>query len=250
MRSHVTLAAVLILGLAQAAPAQSPADRERARIHERLGWENMKAEAWDAAAKSFSQAVEIDPDFDFAYYGLGRAQMAQRKYSDAITTLTKCRDLYRAQAGRQFSNAQEAQRYRNNRLIEIDDQIRQVQSGPQTASRQDMLRQLQNYRRDLQNEIQRGTNMTIGGSVPAYVSLSLGSAYFRAGQLAEAEREYKAAIEADSKSGEAMQNLAVVYMETGRFAEAAASIAAAKKTGFRVNPALEEDIKSRRKSGS
>ena len=45
------------------------------------------------------------------------------------------------------------------------------------------------------------TTSTIESSVPAWVSLSLGSAYFRSGKLADAEREYKAAIAADPTIG-------------------------------------------------
>jgi Flp pilus assembly protein TadD len=90
--------------------------------------------------------------------------------------------------------------------------------------------------------------MSITTGVPAWVSLSLGSAYFRSGKLAEAEREYKEAIATDSRSGEAHNNLAVVFLETGRVAEADASIKEAKKAGFRVNPQLEQDIKDRLKS--
>ena len=37
------------------------------------------------------------------------------------------------QAGKQFSNQQEAQQYRRDQLKEIDEVIRQYQSGPQTA---------------------------------------------------------------------------------------------------------------------
>ena len=59
------------------------------------------------------------------------------------------------------------------------------------------MRQLQNVRRDVQENMQRGNNMSIETSVPAWVSLALGSAYFRSGQLADAEREYKAAIASD-----------------------------------------------------
>ena len=80
----------------------------------------------------------------------------------------------------------------------------------------DMLRQIQNVRRDIQESMQRGNNMSIESTVPAWVSLALGSAYFRSGQLEDAEREYKAAIAADPRAGEAHNNLAVVYFETNR----------------------------------
>jgi tetratricopeptide (TPR) repeat protein len=228
--------------------AQTAADREKARVQNRLGWDDMKSEAWAKAARSFQNAIDLDPTFEIPYYGLGRANMALKKFVDAISAYERCRDLYRAQAGRQFSNAQEAQRYRNDRMIEIDEQIRLTQSGPMTIAMQDLLRQLQNVKRDLQDSIQRGNSMTIATPVPAYVSLALGSAYFRTGRLADAEREYKATIEADSRSGEALSNLAVVYLETERFDLALSSIEAAKKTGFKVNPELEKVIRSKAKN--
>jgi tetratricopeptide (TPR) repeat protein len=242
-------AAIVLIGAAFPASAQFKPERERARIQNRLGWENMKAEAWAAAAKSFQQAIEIDPEFEIAYYGLGRADMALKQYVDAIAAYTKCRDLYRALAGRQFSNAQEAQRYRNNRITEIDEQIRSVQSMPPGAQSADLMRQLQNQKRDLQDSIQRGTTaISIENTVPAYVSLALGSAYFRAQRFEDAEREYKAAITADSKAGEAHNNLAVVYLETGRYEEAEKALKAAEKSGFRVNPMLKEDIIAKKKA--
>ena len=69
--------------------------------------------------------------------------------------------------------------------------------------------------------------------VPAWVSLSLGSAYFRSGKLADAEREYKAAIDADGRSGEALNNLAVVYLETERFASRSARCRPQRRRGSR-----------------
>src|SRR2546423_43365 len=79
--------------------------------------------------------------------------------------------------------------------------------------------------------------------LPTWISLALGSAYFRAGAMADAEREYRAAIGVDPKLGEAHNNLAVVFMLTGRFADAEQEIKAAEKSGFRVNPQLKEDLK-------
>ena len=78
---------------------------------------------------------------------------------------------------------------------------------------------------------------------PAWISIALGSAYFRSGAMPDAEREYLAAIKADPKLGEAHNNLAVVYLLTQRYAEANGEIKAAEKSGFRVNPQLKEDLK-------
>lgn len=249
MRRHLALV-VVVLTIGSSAAAQPASDRQRARLQNRLAWESMKAEAWPEAARLFQQAISLDSTYEYAYYGLGRANMAMKKYVEAIAALEKCQELYRAQAGRRFANAQEAQRYRRDRIIEIDDQIRQVQAMPQTMQTADLLRQLQNLRREEQDRIQRGNNMNIDTTIPAYVSLSLGSAYFRSGKLADAEREYKAAIAADPKAGEAHNNLAVVYLETGRAAEADRAVAAAERVGHRVHPQLKKEIKDRLKQGT
>ena len=224
----------------------SPGEREKSRAQNRLGWEQMRSEGFEQAVKHFQEAVAIDPEFEMPFYGLGRAHMALKQYVSAISALTRCRDLYRAQVGRQFSNQQDAQRYRNNRITEIDEMIRQVQSGPQTIQAQDQLRQLQEQKRQVQDIIARGNNVTIEATVPAWVSLSLGSAYFRSGKIADAEREYKATIEVDKNSGEALNNIAVVYLETNRIGEAEAAVKNAKKAGFKVNPQLEQAIKDRK----
>lgn len=246
--STLPIRTALILTVAvTAVGAQVTPERERARPHYRKGWELMRVEAWSDATKEFQSAIDIDPQFEDAYYSLGRAEMALKKYADAINAYSKSRDLYRAQAGRQFSNQQDAQRYRQDRLTEIDEMIRQAQTGSQNLASQERMRQLQEYRRQLQLNFQRGGNITIENSVPAFVSLALGSAYFRAGRLEDAEREYKAAIAIDPKTGEAHSNLAVVYFETGRYDEAERSVTAAEKAGYKVHPQLKEDIKKRRK---
>jgi len=238
---------LILIGLTASAAAQPALERTKARTQNRLAWDLMKSEKFEEAKKAFQAAVEIDPTFEMPYYGLGRAHMALREYVSAISALSRCRDLYKSQVGRQFTNQQEAQRYRNDRIIEIDEMIRQVQTGPQTIQAQDQMRQLQDQKRQLQDIIARGNNITIASGVPVWVSLSLGSAYFRSGKLADAETTYKEAIEADPKAGEAHSNLAVVFLETQRYAEALSAINAAKKTGFKVNPELEKAIREKAK---
>ncbi|MEO5895044.1 MAG: tetratricopeptide repeat protein [Vicinamibacterales bacterium] len=231
-----------------AASAQPSGLRDRATIPYNLGVENMRAEAWPEAEKAFRTAIDIDPQFEMAYYMLGRTYMAGKSFTQAAAAYERCRAIYRQQDGRQFSNAHERQRNRDTRLREIDEVIRSYLSGPQTAAILDAIRQLQNQRRDIQEAMNRGAStMTLSVSVPSYVLSSLGSAYFRMGKLADAEREYKAAIAADPKAGEAYSNLAVVYMETGRLVDAEKSVRSAEKIGFRVHPQLKEDIKNRKK---
>jgi tetratricopeptide (TPR) repeat protein len=244
-------ALTLIAGLVCTLEAQrEPAARGRAMQPYREGFEHLRAEAWDKAVAAFHSAVELDPSFEMAYYGLGRAHRGGKRYADAIAALAKCRDLYAAQAGRRFTNTQEAQRYRRDQMMELDDIIRQYQSGPQSMRTAEIVRQLSERKRQLQETINRGTNFTFENTVPSYVSLSLGSAYFRSGRMADAEREYKATVNADPKTGEALSNLAVVYLETGRYDEADKAVKAAEKAGFKVHPGLKDDIRKRKGSGS
>jgi len=244
MRNAI-IAALISLACVSPASAQANLVRERAKPHVQTAWSLMREEAWADAAKSFQQAVDIDSSHENALYGLGLANMRLKNYAGAIAAYVRCREVYREQAGKLFANRQDAQRYRQDRLTEIDEVIRQYQSGPQTAGSQDRLRQLQQQRRDVQEYINRGNNMSVENSVPAFVSLALGSAYFRTEQWAEAEREYKAAIASDSKSGEAYNNLAVLYLQTGRIKEAEESMKAAERAGYKVHPQLKENIKAK-----
>lgn len=251
MGVHIVVVAILLgfAGNGMLAQPQRDQARGRAMPWYKLGLDDLKAEQWEKAATEFQHALVIDPTFEMAYYALGRAMMPQRKYGEAVGALAKCRDLYTQQAGRLFANQQDAQQYRRDRITEIDDLIRQYQQGPQTPQKLEAVRQLEDNRRRIQDNIQRGTNVSLDVSVPSFVSLALGSAYFRLGRLADAEREYKATIAADPKTGEAHSNLAVVYLQTGRYDEAEKAVKAAEKTGFKVNPMLKEDIAAGRKAG-
>jgi tetratricopeptide (TPR) repeat protein len=240
------LATVLLLtSIVTLAGQQANSARERALPPYREGLEHLRTEAWDKAVIAFQQAIDIDATFELAYYGLGRARMPQRRYLEAVVALSKSRDLFQSQVGRQFASRQDAQRWRQQRLNEIDEIIRTYQQGPATVRSQDAIRQLEQQKRDLREQLDRGMNLTIENAVPSYVSLALGSAFFRSGQMADAEREYKSAIAADPKSGEAFNNLAVVFLQTGRVKEAEGAVRSAERAGFNVHPQLKADIKAR-----
>ena len=252
MRTRTATVTAIALAVFSCTAAAQPmsGDRARALMQYRVGVDHLKAEAWDRAVSAFKSSLELDPHFEMGYYGLGRAYLGLRQFPDAAAALAKCRDMYAAQGGQRFTNAHEAQRYRKDQMMELDEIIRQYSTGPQTMRTADTVRQLNERKRQLQESISRGNNLAIENTVPAYVSLSLGSAYFRSGQLADAEREYKAAVAADPKSGEAWSNLAVVYLETGRPGDAENAVKAAERAGFKVHPGLKEDISRKKKEKS
>ena len=93
------------------------------------------------------------------------------------------------------------------------------------------------------------SNVTMDATVPYFVPMALGAAYFRSGQVADAEREYKAAIASNPGSGETHSNLAVLYLTTGRYDDAEREVTIAEKGGFKVNPGLKDDIKKKKSGG-
>jgi tetratricopeptide (TPR) repeat protein len=237
---------VLVLLAATIAAAQPRSDaRERAREPYLAGLEHMRQEAYDAARKAFEAAIGIDPAFEMAHYMLGRVHLAQKNYAPAVVALVRSRDLFDAQGSRQFVDKQEGQRHRRERLAELDDLISNLQRAmPQTFQIREQIRQLEERKRQVQ-DLDRARDLAPDRRVPAFVSLSLGSAYFRSGKLADAEQAYKAAIAADPKTGEAHNNLAVVYFETGRYDQAKASLRAAEKAGVKVHPELKAQINAK-----
>jgi tetratricopeptide (TPR) repeat protein len=240
-------AAVLAITIAAASAlfAQNAATRERARQPYQAGLEHMRNEAYEPAARAFTAAITIDPGFEMAHYMLGRAQLALKNYAAAVSALVKARDLYLGQGSRQFIDKQEGQRHRRDRISELDDLISNLQRvTPQTFQIREQIRQLEERKRQVE-DMDRARDLTPDQQVPAFVSLSLGSAYFRSGKLPEAEAAYLAAIAADAKTGEAHNNLAVVYFETGRYPQAKASLRAAEKAGVRVHPGLKAEIEAK-----
>lgn len=241
--------ALLCFVLAQSpAHAQTSSVRERAREPYLTGLGHMRQEAYDAARRSFETAIDIDPAFELAHFMLGRVHLAQKNYTSAVAALVRSRQLYVAEGSRQFMNKQEGQRFRRDRLAELDDMIGTLQQKtPQTFQDREQIRQLEERKRQVQ-DLDRAKDMTPEQQVPAFVSLSLGSAYFRLGRRDEAEQAFLAAVAADPKTGEAHNNLAVVYFETGRYDLAKASVRAAEKAGVKVHPELKAQIDAKAKS--
>lgn len=214
----------------------------RAREHYSAGWGFMQSEDFEKAAAEFQLATDFNPKLAMAWYGLGRANMAMRKYQQALLNLEECRNLFTAEVSRKFNSRMDADRARRDRLLELEDMRNQLLKGPQTNQARDMVRLLENRMRDTTQIIERETSVEFENPVPAFVSLSLGSAYFRKERFAEAERAFRDAIRADDTSGAAHNNLAVLYLMQRRFANADEHARKAERAGFFVDPEVKGQI--------
>lgn len=239
-------ATLVLLSCATPAVAQfaSEHDRREAFRHYRAGQELLSAEQFEKAAIEFQLAIDKDRLLTLAHYGLGQTHMALKRYTSAVLAFTGCREAFQTLHHLQERDRQAVERQRDDELLELRDAARRVQQGDIKMGSSGMVAatvaRIESRIQDL--ERQRSSN-TRGFVAPPEVSLSLGSAYFRYGQLADAEREWKAAVDANSCLGEAHNNLAALYAMTSRKAEAEASARAAQKAGFRMNPRLLEDIR-------
>ena len=219
-------------------------DRKEALRHYRLGEEAFRSERYDTAEEEFHKAGKLDPTLELVPYGLGQVYMATKRYPLAIAAFSRCREVVQSNAATSSGNDLSRQRRINDQIKELEDQ-QQIYQQPGRNANAPLAR---NYLQQLEIRIQAMKDARYRTSsgpepIPAWLSLALGSAYFRTDATADAEREYRAAIAVDPRLGEAHNNLAVVLLLTGRPPEADAEIKAAEKAGFKVNPQLKEDVK-------
>jgi tetratricopeptide (TPR) repeat protein len=248
---QVLVACALVAATASPSASQvllgkATADRNRVEAlrHYRLGQDALHNEHFDAAEQEFQAAAKLDPTLELAPYGLGQAYMATKRYRPAIAAFEKCRDVIHSNAIVVAGDEMAHQRRINDLIKELEDQRRiydQPGRNAGSAAARVYLQQLDTQIKEMKDAKNRTT--TGPEPTPAWISLALGSAYFRSDALPDAEREYRAAIEVDPRLGEAHNNLAVVFMLTGRYPQADAEIKAAEKSGFHVNPQLKQDLK-------
>jgi Flp pilus assembly protein TadD len=232
-------------------PPQDVTDRDKheAVQHYRAGQDALRSEKYEEAEREFQRSIKLDPTYELPRYGLGQTYMAMKRYPDAVTAFQKCRDVFHGNAIADSSDDVKRQRRIDDTIKELEDQKR-TYSSPGHIATGSSAGTLGTYMKQLDMQINslkeaRARRTTTGDEpTPAWLSLALGSAYFRTNAYADAEREYRAATAVNPKLGEAHNNLAVVLLVTGRPADAQAELEAAEKAGYKVNPQLKEDVRA------
>jgi Tfp pilus assembly protein PilF len=224
----------------------SERDQHAASQHFKRGMESLLGEKYDVAETEFKAAVAIDPLYDAAFYGLGQVYMATKRYPDALKAYLASRDAFKAATAAEVLAGTESDRRLRDQIDALKDNERNLTRLGTGNSAQNTLDQIRAQIQQLESRKSRRSGAT-PPPVPAGLSMAIGSAYFRLNDVANAEKEYRAAVEVNPNFGEAHSNLAVVYLVTGRAAEADVEVKAAEKAGFRVNPKLKDDIAAKRK---
>jgi tetratricopeptide (TPR) repeat protein len=232
---------------ASAQPAASKAQRNEAVASYRKGEDAMRREAFEQAVSDFRTATRLDPMFAMAFYGLGQAHMSLRQYPEAVGAYEGCRDVFSRLGSLDADERSLIERAREDELRELRDSLQRVNAGKMKGGSPIGLQvQLEDRIRVLESSRQRGNEKN--GGVPAEVFLALGSARFRAGQLPEAQSDYEKAVAENPDLGAAHNNLAVLYMLSGRFDEARQAVKKAEKAGVKVSPQFKDDLEKRAKA--
>jgi tetratricopeptide (TPR) repeat protein len=237
----IAIAAVALMVAAGPAAAQfaSDQDRREAMEHYRAGQELLSAEQFEKAVDAFQRAIDKDRFLTLAYYGQGQAYMALKRFASAIQAYTHCLEAHRELHRLQEVDRIRVERQRDEEIHELRDSVRRLRSGQLKRVSPTEADRLENRIHELERQ---RTSLTPAFQAPAELSLALGSAHFRNGQLPEAEQHWRTAIRANPSFGEARNNLAVILFLTGRLEEARGEITLAKKAGFIVDPRFEKDL--------
>ena len=242
--SPLILMASLLLGpLAGAgAPAASPnaAAASRVMAFDRFaaGRDALVAKRWGDAETEFGAAVRLQPGLAVAHYGLGQALMGQARYAEAADAFLSCRNVF------SLARRPDATKARDLEIRDLRDTLTALSGRHALTS--DRFLEMQLEKRLA--ELEKGGLSSAGPWVPPGVTMALGSAYFQAGALAEAEQEFLTVLRQDPSSGDADNNLAVLYTSMGRLDEAEGAVQRAEKAGVKVSPRLKDEIRRRRAS--
>jgi Flp pilus assembly protein TadD len=232
----------------QVPPSRAVPERDRAEALQRyrFGQDALRSERFDVAEQEFQKAAKLDPTLELAPYGLGKVYMATKRYRQAVVAYQKCEEVFQANQADAVGDDVARQRRVNDVIKALEDERRRYSQMPgRNANSPASLANIQQL--DMQITQMKGLRLRSEGGrepTPPWITIALGSAYFRTESMTDAEREYRAAIAVDPKIGEAHNNLAVVLMLSSRYKEAEEEIRAAEGAGFKVNPQLKEDLKA------
>ena len=239
MPSLVLMAAPLLSLLAAPPPSPNASEAARVMAFDRFaaGRDALGAKRWADAEAAFGEAVRLQPGLALAHYGLGQALMGQARYAEAADAFLSCRNVFG------LARRADATKAREIEIRDLRDTL-QALAGRHALSADRFLElQLEKRLAELQKE-----GLTSTRWMPPGVTMALGSAYFQAGAFAEAEQEFLAVLRQDPSSGDAENNLAVLYLAMGRLDEAEAALQRAEKAGVKVSPRLRDEIRQRRAS--
>ena len=214
--------------------------RRQALAHYQAGQELMQSERFERAVTEFRRATILDPFFMLAFYELGQTYMALKQPASALQAYHGAREAVERVNVLSQREQLEVDRARDDAIRELEQSLRQLPPQGYASIKTRYEQQIWNLEQAKFKKRQDDNRF----QVPAELAMATGSAYFRLERLPQAEAQFREAVDKDDTLGAAHNNLAVVYMLTGRFEQAEESVRDAEKTGFFVNPRFKDDLEA------
>ena len=197
----------------------------------------MKAGNLKRAKENLASALRIMPALPAVHMGLGHVALTEKRYEDSLREYEKARDCY-AEVARALLSLQ-VKDYTDSRheIVALEDEIRNQTKLSPVVYR---LNRLEAAIERLQR--MEPPNRRKGEEPPADIDFYIGNALFHLGRLQDATASWRSCLRSDDRYGPAYQNLAAGYSMMGRFEDARATVAAAERLGFAVDPSLKAEI--------
>jgi tetratricopeptide (TPR) repeat protein len=203
---------------------------------------------WEGARHWARESVGKFSNYSEAYLLHAKAAYMMKDYEDALAAIGKAESTFDAYMalGDSLVSARQESLYRQRQMI--NDSIGEMQTALQRAASQqerdaiaarisELSRQLQ----DIDREVSDPAKLARPG-MPAEYPFVHGNILLRMNRLAEAEPQYKRALEIQPKYPEAINNLASLYYSAGRGPLALLVLNDAEAHGVTVNPELKKAV--------
>lgn len=226
-------------GAVLAGPVEESQRRKAIELYKK-GEDLLKGEKFEQAAEQFKKAIELNKDLVYAHYGLGQSYMSLKRFPDAVQGFSGARDAYYRLASVKVSDRMAAEAV-GLQMVDEARSLTGVDGSGGRATNKGI-----NMRLNVLRDLEQTKRLDDGNpEPPAEISLALAGAWFRQGNLEEAEKENKNALKSRPDYGQAHNNLAVIYLMGGRIPDSRAAVGKAEKSGFTVNPKLKEELDRR-----
>lgn len=217
---------------------------------------------WAAAEGALREAIRLDPASPIAPYALGLALMERKAFAPAVLAFTQSREAFRCL---RVADPEEQRQFRERLDRQLEQLRKSLAEFERSRLQQTIVKDPQEQGHDLPTPLGQSVHSVQALEAridelqrlrqsarrePVALALAIGNAQFNAGALEAAELEFRAALAAEPRNGDAHNNLAVTLTLLGRLDEAESELRAAEHSGVKVSPRIRDEIQKRRAAAS
>jgi tetratricopeptide (TPR) repeat protein len=200
----------------------------------------LAAKNREAARRSFSRALEIDPGDLEALHGLSELDTADGRIDDAIRRIEAVPDDRRSE---EFLIMSAGVYARAGRADQVEKRLREVTTrNPARLRAHALLGQLYTELNRLDDAVKQFEVVLERDPQSVSAHTLLGALHERRGDAAAAEKAYQSALEIDSQAAMAANNLAYLWVSSNRNLDQALNLAQSAQRSFPDDPRIADTL--------